>query len=487
MSTSLDEVIEKWKRAHKQQRDSIYYREVAPLFLPEFVKLPLKGYLGPSRPQVKALISVLGLSWQPVALMIAWAKAERVLILGTDDSLKQTVDGEPVLQVIANVSGFPMERLEVRKVEGEEEVEIYKHFKEFLTKHALRPKEVMLDPTGGKKSMSASAALAGFLAGAWIVYVDYEQYSPVDRAPVPGSEFPRLLHNPLEVFGDIELDQIKRAFSLGHYEEAADLAERLAERLYEPREAEALALIAKGYSAWKAFRFEDAKTRLEEAIKNIEKFGSRGRWQWAEEANRQLQKNLQALEQLVKIARGTRKEKVKPSSIEEGIPLILNHLAAAERSLEQDSPGIGLLLTYATLERYIDLILWVDYELDDEEPDYSKIEAKLKENEEIFHENGRGLMKEKYRPRQPVGPIGLALGIQLLATLDPQAMPKKFFGPFLGLMQDRNRCEYEHGLSPKLTDKDQVKKYVAIVKEAVKIKIPEVDALLEDYRFFSFQ
>uniref|UniRef100_A0A7C5AN55 Uncharacterized protein n=1 Tax=Desulfobacca acetoxidans TaxID=60893 RepID=A0A7C5AN55_9BACT len=81
--------------------------------------------------------------------------------------------------------------------------------------------------------MSASAALAGYLTGAWLVYVDYQEYCPQRRIPLPGSEYPRLLHNPLEVFGDSEWQKIRAALNRGGFEEASHLAGQLADRLYD--------------------------------------------------------------------------------------------------------------------------------------------------------------------------------------------------------------------------------------------------------------
>ena len=69
-------------------------------FAPLFAGLPLHGApAGFERP--RALVSVLGFSWQPVALMAAWARPERMLAIGKslgviDDALFSAV----VLMVI---------------------------------------------------------------------------------------------------------------------------------------------------------------------------------------------------------------------------------------------------------------------------------------------------------------------------------------------------------------------------------------------------
>jgi hypothetical protein len=65
--------------------------------------------------------------------------------------------------------------------------------------------------------MSASAALAGFLAGAPLVYVDYHEYHGLNRIPVAGTEYSRLMKNPLEVLGELELRDVFLCFQLQRF------------------------------------------------------------------------------------------------------------------------------------------------------------------------------------------------------------------------------------------------------------------------------
>ena len=325
--------------------------------------------------------------------------------------------------------------------------------------------------------MSASAALAGFLIGAFIVYVDYAKYDPDTRSPLPGTEYPRLLRNPLEEFGEIEFLRFWDHFKEGHYGIAAYIAHSLAERLYEPREAESLALLAEGYDAWQRFRFDRAYDKLKELQSYLSRFARMGRWPWAAQLQVKLSGHLEVLEKLVSLTNANR----KPSFFEEGMPLVLNHLAATERALARGESGLAVLLTYASLERYIDLRLWTEYGLDDERPDYSLLALAL--DEERFHEVGFQLHGKDYERRDLKGPITLALGIQLLHALNPTEIPKNAFGPLRGLMHDRNKSEFEHGLSPKVIKPENVRKYYETVKLIIKQKFPTLEEELEKYRF----
>jgi len=249
----LEDVQRRWLELGRAEQDALYAKEFAEPFARLFADFPLDS--APSDlPRPRALVSVLGLSWQPVALMAAWCKPERMLVIGTQDSFKKQVQGEGVLSIIARVSGVAQEAIEPVRVGDDGEQAIYHAVREFVVRSGTSPHEIFVDPTGGKKSISASAALAAFLLGAPLVYVDYGEYHGDNRVPVPGTEYPRLLTNPLDVFGDLELRNAFAAFNRSDFLEAENLANSLADRLYEPREAQCIALVARGYAAWDSTR-----------------------------------------------------------------------------------------------------------------------------------------------------------------------------------------------------------------------------------------
>lgn len=399
------------------------------------------------------MVSVLGFSWQPVALMAAWARPERMLVIGTKESLALKVAGEGVLTLVSRLSG--VERDRIRSVEAGDpaEADIYRAVRDFLRTSGIAPRQIFIDPTGGKKSMSSSAALAGFLAGAPLVYVDYAQYHGPNRIPVAGTEYPRLLANPLEVLGDLELRDIFAAFNRSDFVEARHLAEKLAVRLYEPREAECLALLASAYSAWDRFDFAGAAATLAEARRQVERFAARGAWDWGPPVLPIIAANARALEALVEAQKTDR-----PTSVEEGRVLLAWYLAAAQRHLDAEKSSLAVLLTYAAIERYVDLSLWVEFGLDDEAPDYGRIATIL--DRESYDHAGRRLFGKSYRSRDLDGPLMFGNGAQLLAALNSDRLAVDDLGILAGLSNARNKCEYEHGFLPKRTASDEVRRYL---------------------------
>lgn len=467
----LQALQERWLAlsGKRKEQDEFYAKEFAEPFARVFARRPLVG-APEDLPQPHALVSLLGFSWQPVALMAAWCKPERMLVIGTRESLSLEPAGEEVLTLIARVAGIRRPSIESVCVDDPGEIEIYRHVRDFLEKSQIPPRRVFVDPTGGKKSMSSAAALAAFLLGAPLVYVDYGQYHGSNRIPVAGTEYPRLLANPLEVLGDLERREIFRAFNRADFQTAEYLAGRLAERLYEPREAECLEALARGYGLWDAFRFKEAMDELEKAKNLLDRFADRGAWRWASVVRQTLERNLQALDALTQI-------KEKPSHLEEGIPLLAWYLAGAERMLDIGKASVAVLLMYAAVERYIGLCLWVEHglDLDAKKPDYGPVLEKL--NREAYHAAGRLLFGQDYELRDPSGPIMFANGVQLLLALSPDRLGKDDVGRLKGLAECRNRCEFEHGFLPKPPRVEDARRYLVYAREIIARATDEVGVL----------
>jgi len=460
----------------RARQDELYAREFAEPFARLFAKLPLHG-APKNMPRPQALVSVLGLSWQPVALMAAWCRPNRMLVLGTEESLSLMPGGEDILSVVARVAGLPRGGIQAVRVGDPGEADIYRAVRDLLRTRNLAPREVFVDPTGGKKSMSAAAALAGFLAGAPLVYVDYGKYDESGRIPLAGTEYPRLLVNPLEVLGDLELRDILASFNRSDFLEAKHLAERLADRLYEPREAQCLAKLAQGYDAWDRFNFRDARQAVGESLDVLERFAKLGRWAWASPVRASLERNVVALDALVRVTE-------RPDRIEDGVPLLVWYLAKARRMLDAAQPSLAVLLTYAAVERHVGLCLWIDFQLDDEKPDYSLVTQQLDMRK--YHEAGRRFFGDGYQPREPAGPLLFSSGVQLLAVLRPERLEMTDLGPLIGLSHSRNKCEYEHGFLPQVPSRDDVERYLGKAHEIVSRACggkERLEILLEDYRF----
>lgn len=79
--------------------------------------------------------------------------------------------------------------------------------------------------------MSAATALAGSLIDVQLVYVGTENYLTDFRKPEPGSEELFYIDNPLEVFGDLELEKVLALIGRYNYAGVAEKLEQLKERI----------------------------------------------------------------------------------------------------------------------------------------------------------------------------------------------------------------------------------------------------------------
>ena len=97
---------------------------------------------------------------------------------------------------IARFADVPKELIDPLEVTRQTEHRVYELVADFLHKNQLRPEQVVIDPTGGKKTMSGALTLAGHALGIPLIYVDCVDYSFQGRVPTPGTEFPRRLLAP---------------------------------------------------------------------------------------------------------------------------------------------------------------------------------------------------------------------------------------------------------------------------------------------------
>jgi hypothetical protein len=282
--------------------------------------------------------------------------------------------------------------------------------------------------------------------------------------------------NPLDELGDLEVKRIADAFNDGSYLVAEKLADALYKRLYESRQAEALRLVSKGYGDWQAFHFEEALSHLQTLRELLHRHASRGKWSWTDNVKAPLEEHIRILANLGQI-------KSKPQTIDEGMPLVLNHLATAKRHLSWGNFSATVMFLYATVERYVDMCLWVEFKLDDNSPDY----ASLPLNEKRFHEIGRRFFAEKYDvSRSLPSNLSYMAGIQLLATLKPERILEADLRPLLGLGNDRNKCEYEHGFLPKPPKKEKIRKYLELINNILSRELRGEDKLRLELDRYSF-
>jgi hypothetical protein len=130
------------------------------------------------------LISILGFSPEPIILTAFAMKPKKHLILSTGKNLKAE----------STLSNYLKESYELIRVTNESFSSIYASLKEQMKKHSYS--KIVIDITGGKKSMVASAAIFAKDKACKLVYVDFAEYLQELRKPKPGTEILNLVYDP---------------------------------------------------------------------------------------------------------------------------------------------------------------------------------------------------------------------------------------------------------------------------------------------------
>ncbi|MEP0814904.1 MAG: hypothetical protein HRF49_09610 [bacterium] len=465
LNAGLDEVRARWSDADRHEKDVIYAREFGPKFARLFSRLPVDGHVG-DFPKVKHLVSVLGLSWQPAALLAAKFNPDKHLIIGTAESLAVKVAGEDVIDVISRVSGLSRNRLEVVKVRPPEERGIYRAVNDFCRENEVSPGRIVVDPTGGKKTMSLAAALAAFLMGALIVYVDYAEYDAALRMPLAGTEYPRLVTNPLIEFGTLELRKIEYSFNACQFDLASRAASEFKDKSHFEHLGAALGAMCAGYGAWNRFEFKEARGHLQKLRSAVEKYGPEDGWVWARRIYDGITAHIEALVRLETLQ--SQSPDFTGYSAEDAGLVCANHFASAKRAFAAGGYSSSVLLAYSSLERAFGFALLLGHGLNP-----SKIpESCLDTGElDLFHSAGREIFEDKYTEMPLLLMPGFAQRFMLLC-----AKNGRLFGKLKHSIQDlrklmnvRNGCEFEHGMIPKPIDKAAADKLLVIAERVLKV------------------
>ncbi|MHB8462778.1 MAG: hypothetical protein ACYDA1_09035 [Vulcanimicrobiaceae bacterium] len=362
------------------------------------------------------------------------------------------------------------------------ENQVYCAVRDFLRDSNLQGNECWLDPTGGKKTMSAAAALAAFVVGARLVYVDYREYIDAGRVPLAGTEYPRLLQNPLAIYGDLEIDAALANFDCGMFGEAEYIVASLKERVDDPREAGVLQRIIEGYSLWNRFNFKGANNKLggialKPDCENPKKPFVDSEWCWSQSFHEQIDANRNALAALSKL------ESILQPNLAESVPLLAFYAASARRLLDGKHLHLSqsVMLVYAMIERYIVLSLQA---LGASDENVRFVEERCPNPADCANA-GKQMFGEDFEVRPFRGNIMFASGALALTVCDPDRLPTEMLDLLANLARTRNRTEYEHGLIPVVPKADSAK---FLVNGAIEFlsgckSLPEFHGLLDACTF----
>ncbi|MGN9785416.1 TIGR02710 family CRISPR-associated CARF protein [Nonomuraea sp. ZG12] len=201
------------------------------------------------RRPVDLLISMSGFSPLTTILAYELIRPRRLLVIYSEQA-NASVDF--IASRVIGPGRLRYQDFSHRSVEPTDPQGVYREVKAELDRSATpddRRLSAVIDITGGKKVMSAAAALAAWQLNLGICYLDGE-YDQEFRRVVPGDERPLLLDNPTALFGEQEMAAALETFRNGAFGSAHAQYQDLCEQIAEPVRARFMRALSELYRAW---------------------------------------------------------------------------------------------------------------------------------------------------------------------------------------------------------------------------------------------
>lgn len=222
----------------------------------------------------KGLILTVGFSEAPITFTIKDQPTSFVCFIGTKASIDQTLDS-----IVEKTNLKPSQYRIYEVNDSPEDIgNLTSKFNEayhWLKERSLDNKDIIVDPTGGKKWMSSGATMAASFLGLQMIYVDVEY---IDKKPDLNSMKVVPLGNAYDQTGFIAAEQGRIAFNTGAFEMAADYFSTIRPTISHRAEFfTGLHNLAHSLARWDRFEhyqyaisneIEDAKLVLERSIKS---------------------------------------------------------------------------------------------------------------------------------------------------------------------------------------------------------------------------
>lgn len=252
MNQELEEKTQQWMRLERktlrqrEEADNFYEKKMMKLIIQEYIQRNQEKVTD----KVDYLIVSVGTSYEPIVLNISLLKPQQILFLYTDKTKKY-------LDKIVKTCRLELSSILMHRVHDTNPLDIYREIKHVFLEWG-RPEQMYIDFTGGTKSMSAAAAMAGAMVNVQLVYIGTSDYLADFRKPMPGSEEFYYIANPLRVFGDLEIEKAVILFDEKNFAGAREKLEELKERVPDPstrQQLNFLYLLAGAYEQWDSLDF----------------------------------------------------------------------------------------------------------------------------------------------------------------------------------------------------------------------------------------
>lgn len=194
------------------------------------------------------LISLAGLSPMTTLTTLAVIRPKRLLLLYTDESERNV---NFIHKYALQYNLLDSVSIHQEKCDPRDTLDIYKCIRRFLegnTGKKIARNHILLDITGGKKSMSATGSLAAWQLDLGLVYLDGRFDTELGFSD-PFSQKLFRLENPSTIFMDQQMAEADTMFEQGSYRSAAEAYAKIARFVPLPETARLREKVSRLYAA----------------------------------------------------------------------------------------------------------------------------------------------------------------------------------------------------------------------------------------------
>jgi CRISPR-associated protein (TIGR02710 family) len=193
---------------------------------------------------IDVLVSLCGFAATPTVLTYELLRPRRLVVITSRDA-PDSVD--LIGQRLVAPGRLRFQDFRHVPVDASDPLDMYENIARELSGRDGR--HAVIDITGGRKVMSAAAALAAWQLNLGLTYIE-NQFDPVTRQLRHGEVRLIALENPTTLFGEQELARALETFRSGAFEAARRRYDEIAERIAMPGKARLMRALAELYRTW---------------------------------------------------------------------------------------------------------------------------------------------------------------------------------------------------------------------------------------------
>ncbi|HEU5128612.1 MAG TPA: TIGR02710 family CRISPR-associated CARF protein [Glycomyces sp.] len=347
---------------------------------------------------VDLLVSLSGFSPETTVFAAAFIRPKDLLVL-VSHTARNGID-------LIRRHAAPGLHIDVQQVDPLDPVDIYERIRkavdDFKRFNSVPNPRVVIDITGGKKSMAAGAALAATQLDSPMCYIDGD-FNPEIRQSEPGSERLVILDNPTKLFGDRQQEAAEIEFGHGAFDAAFRRFESIVRTSPTPARARFGCDLSELYTAWSDLEFD----RLGTAVAAMRARLDDSAYRCAPDTERQLRAQLEFLGTLARRR--------------EGEPLVLTFYLLGRHYQEHGRRDFATLLYYRMLESLFEIRL-AEHGISSSDPDWNEADP----DPDAFIERYRNLSEAVFEREFRGMPfkVGMVESALLLHVLNDPMLPR---------------------------------------------------------------